>query len=220
MLKRRIGPTAALSAIVLALGATGGQAADSFNPSAVSLTLAPGASWKTSQTLHLDSLPPKAEIVLAVDTTSSMGTAIANAKADAIKIVNRVKSSIPGARFAIVDFKDYPLNPYGDPSDYPYKLVTGLTADPTAVQTAVNTLSPSGGNDFPESFNRVFFETYSDTTAHGEGGPPYLDYDANAPRFLVVLSDDIPHDSTQHATFTGCANTFDAAGPLDDPGRD
>jgi len=121
-----------LAATLLAVGATGGNAADSFTPSSLSLTLSPGASWKTSQTLHLDSLPPKADIVLAVDTTGSMGTAIADAKADAIKIVNRVKSSIPGARFAVVDFKDYPISPFGSPSDYPYELVSGLTADPAA----------------------------------------------------------------------------------------
>ena len=203
----------ALGALLLVVGATGGQAADSFQPSSVSLTLAPGASWKTSQTLHLDSLPPKADIVLAVDTTGSMGAAIADAKADAIKIVNRIKSSIPGARFAVVDFKDYPFSPFGGASDYPYKLVTGLTNNATAVQSAVDTMSASGGGDLPESFNRVFFEAYSDTTPHE--GAPHLAYDANAPRFLLVLTDDIPHDTGQATTFSACANTS-----VNDPGRD
>src|SRR5215210_1710336 len=203
---RRFFPACALGVVLLALGATGGQAADSFKPSSISLTLAPGASWKTSQTLHLDSLPPKADVVLAVDTTGSMGTAIANAKADAINIVNRVKSSIPGARFAVVDFKDYPFSPFGEPTDYPYKLVTGLTGTASTVQTAVNTLSPGGGNDLPESLNRVFFEAYSDIN---------LAYDAAAPRFLVMLSDDIAHDPEQNATFSACPNRS----PID-PGRD
>jgi hypothetical protein len=209
-----------VGAVLLGVGATGGQAADSFKPSSISLTLAPGASWKTAQTLHLDSLPPKADIVLAVDTTGSMGAAIANARADATSIVNRVKSSIPGARFAVVDFKDYPFAPFGwpgpdPPADYPYDLVTGLTADPSVVQAALDGLSASGGGDLPESLNRVFLETASD---------PGLAYDANAPRFLVVLADDIGHDSTQQTTFSACPNTFwdtvDGAIPLDDPGRD
>ncbi len=215
MVTRRFLQVCVLGAALLALGATGGQAADSFNPSSVSLTLAPGASWKTSQSLHLDSLPPKADIVLAVDTTGSMGAAIADAKADAIKIVNRVKSSIPGARFAVVDFKDYPFSPFGGASDYPYELVSGLTGDATAVQAAVNTMSAGGGGDLPESFNRVFFETYSDTSPHGEEGPPHLAYDAGAPRFLLVLADDIPHDTGQHTTFSACPNTS-----VTDPGRD
>jgi hypothetical protein len=211
----RLFHVAALGVVLLAAGATGGQAADSFKPSTVSLTLAPGASWNTSQTLHLDALPPKADIVLAVDTTGSMGTAIANAKADANNIVTRIKSSIPGARFAVVDYKDYPFSPFGGSTDYPYKLVTGLTGTATTVQTAVNGLSAGGGGDAPESLNRVFFETASD---------PALAYDADAPRFLIVLTDEIGHDSIQESTFSACPNTFhntpDGPIPLDDPGPD
>ena len=204
-----------LGLALLALGAPGGEAADRFEPASISVTLAPGASWKTSQSLHLDSLPAKADIVIAVDTTASMGAAITDAKADTVKIVNRIKSSIPGARFAVVDFKDYPISPFGGLSDYPYELVTGLTGDPAAVQSAVDTLSAAGGGDLPESFNRVFFEAYSDVVPHGDEITPHLAYDANAPRFLVVLGDDIPHDPGQNTHFSACANTS----PID-PGRD
>ena len=213
MLKKRFVQAFVLGsvAVLLGIGATGGQAADSFKPATISLTLAPGASWKTSQTLHLDSLPPKADIVLAVDTTGSMGAAIADAKTDATGIVNRVKSSIPGSRFAVVDFKDYPFAPFGwpgpvPPPDYPYKLVQGLTADATLVDGAMDQLSASGGGDLPESLNRVFFEAYSDSN---------VVYQTGAPRFLIVLGDDIPHDTTQNTTFSACVNTPDT-----DPGRD
>jgi hypothetical protein len=202
-------------AVLVGIAAVGGQAADSFKPTSISLTLAPGAAWNTSQTLHLDTLPPKADIVFAVDTTGSMGAAIADAKADAASIVNRIKASIPGSRFAVVDFKDYPIPPFGGPDDYPYDLVTPLTADASLVQTGLNGLSAGGGGDLPESSNRVFFEAYSD---------PALAYDPNAPRFLVVLADDIGHDSTQQSTFSACPNTFwetvDGPTPLNDPGRD
>jgi hypothetical protein len=218
---RRFLQVFALGVVLLVFGTTGGQAADSFNPTSISVVLAPGASWKTSQALHLDSLPPKADIVVAVDTTGSMGTAIANAKADATNIVNRVKASIPGARFAVVDFKDYPIPPYGDAGDYPYRLKTGLTSNASTVQTAVNGLTVGGGNDLPESINRVLFETYSDTQPHsGESPPPHLAYDAEAPRFLIVLADDIGHDSTQKQAFPGCANTFDNYGLDGFPGTE
>jgi hypothetical protein len=206
MLKRRLFQICGLGSILLAVGVAGGQAADSINPNNISLTLAPGTSWKTSQTLHLDSLPPKADIVLAVDTTGSMGTAITDARNDANGIVSRVQSSIPGARFAVVDFRDYPLDPFGDPGDWAYKLLTGFTMSPTAVKAALDTMSAGGGNDLPESLNRVFYEAYSDTN---------LSYAAGAPRFLIVLSDDIPHDTTQATTFSACQNTG-----ANDPGRD
>ncbi|HEV3478450.1 MAG TPA: PxKF domain-containing protein [Gaiellaceae bacterium] len=201
--------------MLLVFGAVGGQAADSFSPTTVNVTLAPGASWQTSQTLHLDSLPPRADIVLAVDTTGSMGAAITDARSDATGIVNRIKSSIPGSRFAVVDFKDYPLSPFGNVDDFPYRLVRDLTGDPAVVEAGLGELVASGGGDLPESINRVFYEAYSD---------PALAYAANTPRFLVVLADDIGHDSTQQTTFSACPNTFhntvDGAIPLDDPGRD
>ena len=192
--------------ILLGIGATGGQAADSFSPSTISVTLAPGASWNTSETLHLDSLPPKADIVLAVDTTGSMGTAITNARNDANNIISRVKSSIPGARFAVVDYRDYPFAPFGAPGDFPYRLVTPLTSTAATVQAGLDTLVAGGGGDLPESLNRVYFEAYSDSN---------LVYDATAPRFLIVLSDDIGHDTTQQSTFSACPNTA-----ANDPGRD
>ena len=204
--RKRLLQVAAATVVLLTVGATASQAADTLTPGSLSLTLAAGSSSTTSQTLHLDATPPKADVVLAVDTTGSMGAAIADAKADAISIVGRIQSSIPGARFAVVDFKDYPFAPFGGAGDYPYLLRSGLTSNPAAVQAAVNAMSAGGGGDLPESFNRVFFETYSDTN---------LAYDANAPRFLVVLADDIPHDTGQATNFSACVNTSRT-----DPGRD
>src|SRR5438552_18776199 len=89
------------------IGALTAAATDSFNPAVVTLTLQAGQSTDVKKTLHLDALPGAADIVFAVDTTGSMGGAIAQAKADATNIVNQVQAQIPGARFALVDFKDY-----------------------------------------------------------------------------------------------------------------
>src|SRR5256885_2022801 len=103
------------------IGALTAAATDAFNPAVVTLTLQAGASADVKKTLHLDALPGAADIVLAIDTTGSMGTAIAQAKADATNIVTQVQAQIQGARFAVVDFKDYPnvgqypLFTFGDP---------------------------------------------------------------------------------------------------------
>ena len=194
------------------IGALTAAATDGFNPAVVTLTLQAGASADVKKTLHLDALPGAADIVLAVDTTGSMGTAIAQAKADATNIVTQVQAQIPGARFAVVDFKDYPNNPtyppgtFGSPGDYPYLLKAPLTGSAAVVQTAINTMSATGGGDGPEAYNRVFFEAAND---------PALVYNPGAVRFLVVLGDNIGHDPVQNATFSSCPNTS----PLD-PGRD
>lgn len=204
-------------------------AGDTLTPATVTATLKAGQSMKVDKTLHLDALPGAADIVFGVDTTGSMGGAIAAAKADAANVVNQVQSQIPGARFALVDFKDYqhpvdlrtsppttytcdppsfsPCN-FGQPGDYPYKLDLPLTGGPgaaTAFSTAVNLLSASGGGDGPESYNRAFFEAVND---------PALVYVPTAVKFLIVLGDNIGHDPTQASSFSSCPNTI---GP--DPGR-
>ena len=86
----------------------------------VSLNLGVGSSKTTHTTVHFDAAPAKADILLALDTTGSMGSAITDAKNDASNIVTDIKASIPGAKFAVVNFKDYPTlleytpDPLGD----------------------------------------------------------------------------------------------------------
>ena len=58
--------------------------------------------------------PPKAaaiDIQIAVDTTGSMGPSIVQARRDAREIVQDTRRRLPGARFAIVDFKDQEDDP-------------------------------------------------------------------------------------------------------------
>src|SRR5439155_8252386 len=186
------------------------DAVDQFNPAVVNLTLGAGESAKVAKVLHLDAQPEFADIIIAIDTTGSMGGAIAQAKTEAIQICNDVKAQIPGARFAVVDFKDYPFFPYGGFGDYPYLLKTaGFVADCTTFAAAISTMSASGGGDFPEAYNRVFFEAFSDPVLIADRNP-------KAVQFLVVLGDAPPHDPNQASTgFPTCGNR-----PPVDPGRD
>ena len=193
-------------AAVAAIASIPAAAEDNLAPPEAALTLVRGGSQTIEKTLHLDALPQKADVVIAIDTTGSMGPAIAEAKADATSIVNSVQAQIPEARFAVVDFKDYPVTPFGGEGDFPYLLRRGLTANAGEVQAAIDLMGASGGGDLPESHNRVFFETYSD---------PNLAYDVQAARILIVLTDAIPHDAAQSSAFPACANT-----PPTDLGRD
>ncbi len=154
---------AVLAATVLWLvAAMPASAADTLTPSPVTTTLVAGASTTVDKTLNLDGLPARADIIVAIDTTASMGAPIAQAKADANSICTTVKASIPGARFAAVDFEDYPGMPSGTASDDPYLLLTpGFISDCTAFSTAIGTMTADGGGDLPEAYNRTFFEAYS-----------------------------------------------------------
>src|SRR6266699_2861277 len=178
-----------LTAVAVMVCAAPAWAADSFNPAVVNVTLGPGESTDVSKTLHLDALPGRADIVIAIDTTGSMCDGIAQAKADATNIVNQVQAAIPGARFALIDFKDY--------GDYPptgYHIVVPLTPSAAVFQAGVNTLTCGGGGDAPEAYAAVYHASTSDPALT-------LTYDPTAPKFLVVLGDAEPHDANLHASF-------------------
>ena len=203
---------AATAASVLWLvGAMPVAAADTLTPTPVTETLVAGTTTTVDKTLALDGLPARADIIVAVDTTSSMTTPIAQAKADASNLCTTVQTAIPGARFAAVDFEDYPANPFADPGDTAYTLLTpGFVTSCATFAAAIATMTADGGGDIPEAYNRAFFEAYSDSAygaAVAAGGRDPL-----ASQFLVVLGDATPHDAT---AFGSCPAT-----PPTDYGRD
>ena len=210
--RNRIRFTAVFAATILALvAAVPVLAADTLTPSSVTETMVAGSSTDINKTLTLDGLPARADIIVAIDTTASMGAPIAQAQADAASLCSSVQSSIPGARFAAVDFEDYAGMPDGAAGDVAYTLLTtGFVSSCAAFSTAIATMVADGGGDFPEAYNRTFFEAYSDP-AYAQpvaaGGRDPL-----ASQFLVVLGDAEPHSATG---FGSCSDQ-----PPDDFGRD
>lgn len=170
--------------------------ADTFTPNPVNVTLQAGASTDVHKTLHLDALPGAADIIIAIDTTGSMGPAIAQAKAQATALCNNVQTSIPGARFAVIDFKDVPDRPA---TNGVLILTPTFTSSCATVQTAINTMSAGGGGDFAESYNWVFHDSYADATLNASRNP-------NAVQFLVVLGDAPPHNSPAPTVAPACGN--------------
>ena len=96
-----------------------------------------------------------ADVYFLIDTTGSMGGAISNVQSSLSTagsgIIDQVRATIPDTWFGVGDFKDYNACDYGSGTDYAYRHVQDLAMDAMASQTAVNSLSPSGGFDGPES---------------------------------------------------------------------
>jgi hypothetical protein len=187
------------------------SAADTLTPSPVAVSLEAGTATTVNKTLTLDGVPARADIIVAIDTTGSMTTPIAQAQADANAICSDVKAAIPGARFAAVDFEDYPNMPLGGAGDTPYLLLTpGFVSDCVVFSAAIGTMTADGGGDNPEAYNRTFFEADSDlaySAPVAAGGRDPL-----ASQFLVVLGDAAPHSATG---FGSCPDE-----PPNDFGRD
>ena len=185
--------------------------ADTLTPAVVDETLQAGESTEVDKTLHLGGLPAAADIIVAIDTTASMSGALIDAKADANQICLDVQAEIPGARFAAVEFQDYPVSPYGGAGDSPYELHTlGFTDNCATFSAGVAAMTLGFGGDDPESNNRVHFEAYSEpayTAPVAAGGR-----DSEATQFLLVLADQDPHSMV---ALGACPSTD----PLSDPGR-
>jgi hypothetical protein len=130
------------------------------------------------------------DVEIAIDTTGSMGGSITQAQNDAKTLVADVRARFPGARFAVVQFRDK-----GDTPEY--QLMQPMTGDGALVDKAVDLLSPNGGGDRPEALNLVFHNSVSDSAIGWRSG---------SRKIVVVISDAEPHGAGS-AGFKGCADT-------------
>lgn len=132
-----------LLAALLALGQLGIASAQGIDPSEVTETIADGESIQIEKTVHTPAIPPDADICFLADTTGSMGPALASVAAGIGDIMTDVLTESPNAQFCAAQYKDVG-------SSLTFQLDQALTDDTTALQTAVNAWTASGGGDAPE----------------------------------------------------------------------
>jgi hypothetical protein len=138
---------------------------------------------------------PAVDVELAFDTTGSMGLALARARQDAEQILAGVRAVIPGARFAVVAFRDRG-NPGGE-----YQTLQPLTTDSAAITEALGKLkavhNPSPGNLNVESYNLAFHRSFT------ESG---LKWASNSRKIVVVMGDAEGYGGAS-AGLPGCLDT-------------
>jgi hypothetical protein len=127
------------------------------------------------------------DVELAIDTTGSMGPSIHRIQRDAAKLVTDLRARFPGARFAVVQFKDAADTPE-------YEVLQSMTSDPKLVAQATTRMGPGGGGDNPEAYNVVFRNSYADKS---------IGWRANSRKLVVVVGDAEPHGAGT-ARFAGC----------------
>lgn len=183
---------AAATAVVLgaALLAAPTAANADIDPVTNTIVIEAGGTGTEDKTVTVPELPAKADILIAIDTTGSMGGAIDQAKSEATALVNSIQADIPDANFAIVEFRDA-----GDTPEYAVRQAN--TDDAAAVQAAINTLSAGGGGDFPEAQNLVLSNAATDDPAL---------WRADSRRFVVLITDAPPHGAATNG-FPACGDT-------------
>lgn len=97
-------------------------------------------------------IPNKAlDLIFVIDTTGSMEDDIAEVRANALRILDRVAASGADWRISIVTYRDHPQAPYGDPGDYPSRVELNFSSDYGEITGAINGIRIGGGADFQES---------------------------------------------------------------------
>ena len=202
------------SVLLFVIAVTAGA---SMTPATLSATLKPGESVTETKTVDVPSMPPRADVVFSFDLTGSMSGTIATAKARAIDIMTALNATGVDINYGVASYMDYPnsYSSYGYSSsygsawcgDYAYKLGQGITSDTTAVSNAINGLVQGCGDDGPQDYTRIMYESYADSNIGWRDG---------AKKILINFGDNVPHDNNLDEGVSPSTN-WSTGG---DPGRD
>jgi hypothetical protein len=145
----------AVLAMVLGLAlATGYAAANGpVDPPEVAGVLYPGESLEVDKYVTTPPIPPIVDICLLEDETGSFWDDIQHLQTPptASDIYDNIVATSPDAQFAVAGFRDYPVDPYGDPGDWVYRLLSGMSGAKANWLAGIAALTAGGGNDGPEA---------------------------------------------------------------------
>lgn len=183
----------------------------------------------------------QADVYFLIDTTASMGDALANVRTSLSSIATDISARIPDVAMGVGHYEDFPASTQecvvilcswtgpGAPTDLPYVNDRGITSSLAEAQGALNTLELGNGADCAESGTEALYQmasaaggsfTYPDgsitiepgCTPGGIGCPGFRD---GALPIVVFVSDaqwhQGPGGSNPYAGFTPAPATFDQA---------
>jgi len=133
----------------------------------------------------------QADVFFSVDTTGSFGEEIAAIQASIDDlIVPEVRNVIADPAFGVGRFEDFPVEPFGLPSDRPFELLQAITTDTGLIQAGVDALPPAaGGLDTPESGMEALYQWASGVGIPSAGIAPFAPGDIGGAGFR---SDSLP----------------------------
>ena len=90
------------------------------------------------------------DIAFVIDTTGSMYDSIESVKVAAVNLVNDISARTSAARFAVVDYRDFPERTDYE-GDYPAKLDLDFSSNAATVDAAIGGLELGYGGDWAET---------------------------------------------------------------------
>jgi hypothetical protein len=145
--------------------------------------------------------PPNIDIVLLVDVTGSHTLLVERAADDLAHGIAGTLLADSDVHVGVGYFGEYPVPPYGSPSDVPFGALAPLTDDFDAIEAALLALPRTGGGDGPEALIEALWVLAGGTPSiHSH---PLFDCDApllagacwrpDAQRVIVVVTDAAQH---------------------------
>ncbi|MFK7991279.1 MAG: hypothetical protein AB8I08_35010 [Sandaracinaceae bacterium] len=147
-----------------------------------------------NRTLRFNTDLQLADVYFLIDTTGSMGSAIANVTSSLTRISDTIRMRIPNVQLGVGEYRDFPNSSggpfsggYGSEGDMPYGNRQNITDNLASVQSALSALSAAGGGDGPESASEALFQTATGMGANwtfSAGGAPFNLPRQNCPAVL------------------------------------
>lgn len=179
----------------------------------------------------IDGRPARLDVHFSIDTTGSFGDEIDTLQSDLRNvIVPALEARVDDVAFGVSRFEDFPIAPFGAPTDSPFELLTPMTRRRSEVLTAVARLDqPLGaGGDTPESGFEALYQIATGEgltsrgttwipayTGSGAGGVGFRD---GAIRAVVHVTDAPSHGPDDYGAALGAHGFTDATAALRDVG--
>jgi hypothetical protein len=113
-----------------------------------------------------------ADILFLIDATGTMSDEISQLSESLRDVLfPQIVETIPNVHFSVAEFGDFPVVPYGEPIDIPFRLRQRSVSDVDAAAEAVDGIRGFWGRDVPESHVEALYQT---ATGDGSGAwiPP------------------------------------------------
>ncbi len=145
------------------------------------------------------------DVLFIFDTSGSYADDLPIMLGQMPSVIDDIQAKFPNPRFGIGTFRDFPMSPVGDPSDWAWKLDLNLTSDEPSVLSILGDLEADGGNDLPESQYEAVYQAMTGLgldldgdqafTSLGEIEPQPISWDAARAPVIFVMTDASFHDS-------------------------
>ncbi|MEA5361485.1 VWA domain-containing protein [Amycolatopsis sp., V23-08] len=155
------------------------------DPAVADIPVGRGTSASIDKTVQTDKIPAKPDIVLLMDQTSSMGTALGDMQANLTQVMGTITTQQPLAQFAAAAFgdRDDPAD-VNNPNGRLFQVQQDLTNDQAKITDAFKKITPAGGIDVPEDWIYAL-----DRVATGAIG-----FRPDSSKIVVLVGDAPSHD--------------------------